>query len=234
MSDTKTNRLPHLLTSVLGLVVAGCLATACLAQPANDDDDDDDGAPGGECQLPKSQGLSQACCPGHGIDACGASLFCAAYDGRTAPTCYAERSRLDQTECDEDRHCLSASCNVAMRLCRSTPTTTCSPEVGCAADPGGRRYVCNTLDGSTCQSIGDGDLGDACETNADCVNGTCLAFACKSAIGGECWDQSDCAEGMCAPCNAGNVYCLDPYDHSSECLQTCGSDMGGYYSPACR
>ena len=36
----------------------------------------------------RSQTLSQPCCTGWGADACGALLFCAAFDGRTQTTCY--------------------------------------------------------------------------------------------------------------------------------------------------
>ena len=47
-----------------------------------------------ECSstTPAAQGLSQPCCLSWGADACGAGLFCGAFDGRTVTTCYPERS----------------------------------------------------------------------------------------------------------------------------------------------
>ena len=53
---------------------------------------------------PPSQGLSQPCCLSHGADACGAGLFCAAFDGRKIPTCYTENSRADRATCFQDNH----------------------------------------------------------------------------------------------------------------------------------
>jgi len=72
-----------------------------------------------------SQTVSQPCCLASGIDACGANLFCAAFDGRKQPTCYLERSRLDMTECSEDRQCMSGACSVEARSAaraRAAPT----------------------------------------------------------------------------------------------------------------
>src|SRR5262245_16402672 len=86
---------------------------------------------GEPCDLPRTQGPSQPCCTKYGIDACGASLFCAALDGRATATCYLEHSRLDSEECGEDRQCASRSCNPAQRKCRALPMTKCSAEVGC-------------------------------------------------------------------------------------------------------
>ena len=58
-----------------------------------------------------TQGPSQPCCIAYGIDACGPNLFCAAFDGRSQPACYVDRSRLDGESCGADKHCLGASCN---------------------------------------------------------------------------------------------------------------------------
>src|SRR5690242_15443328 len=62
-------------------------------------DQADAGDSGRRCLSSASQGLSGPCCPELGIDACGANLFCAAFDGREQATCYPERSRMDGTEC---------------------------------------------------------------------------------------------------------------------------------------
>jgi hypothetical protein len=110
--------------------------------------------------------------------------------------------------------------------------TSCSPEIGCAIDPSGDRYVCNTLDDSTCQRIGDGELRDTCETDADCTTGPCVGFACKATIGNECWDPEDCVEGQCRYCHDSFVFC-GSYEHSAECLRTCGSGYDIHYAPTC-
>ncbi len=68
---------------------------------------------GGTCALPRAQAPSQACCLEYGVDACGAGLFCGAFDGRTVPTCYVERSRADGASCTQDIQCVSNSCNLA-------------------------------------------------------------------------------------------------------------------------
>lgn len=62
------------------------------------------------CAHPPAQTVSMPCCLLHGRDACGALLFCAAFDGRTVPTCYPERSRLPEETCAEDVHCASGAC----------------------------------------------------------------------------------------------------------------------------
>ena len=139
---------------LLAVILAACGSSGGGDGPAN-------------CVEAVSQGISQACCIGHGIDACGAGLFCAAFDGRTQATCYPERSRPDLESCSEDRHCASGSCNSDEGLCRSTPWTSCNPAVGCVADPAGSRHACVEETG-TCQLVGDGSYGSACETDADC------------------------------------------------------------------
>lgn len=128
------------------------------------------GSPGGEggtgsesCQsIPKTQGASEACCPAWGVDACGASLFCAAFDGRTQATCYPLRSRADRAECTADEQCASASCNAEAGGCRSTPFTACDEGFGCAPDPQGGQYACQ---GATCQPY-DAGQGAAIDTGA--------------------------------------------------------------------
>jgi hypothetical protein len=102
-----------------------------------------DGGPGdppadaGLERLPPSQGLSEPCDPGWGLDACGAGLFCAAFDGRTVSTCYAEGVRRGGETCGEDRHCSNRSCALPAGRCRADAYQSCSPDLGCAG-----RYVC--------------------------------------------------------------------------------------------
>jgi len=60
---------------------------------------------------PASQSLSEPCCAERGADACGARLFCAAFDGRTQTTCYPERSRLDGETCTANAQCVGNACD---------------------------------------------------------------------------------------------------------------------------
>ena len=89
-------------------------------------------------KYPASQALSGPCCTERGADACGAGLFCAAFDGRTQPTCYAERSRSDGQTCTANIQCVNNACN-SSGLCKSTtPTpgkcpTTCATNSDCQA-----------------------------------------------------------------------------------------------------
>ena len=133
--------------------------------------DDGEGEPGA-CAEPTSQALSEPCCLDHGVDACGAGLFCAAFDGRTQPTCYLEHSRFDGTECDADLHCVSNSCDPASRKCRAAPGAQCTPEVGCAPDASGNRYNC-VAEGEAfrCLRVGEGGYGEVCVDDADCLEG---------------------------------------------------------------
>ncbi len=88
----------------------------------------------GSCtaSYPVSQPLSAPCCPDRGADACGAGLFCAAFDGRTQPTCYAEHSRSDGATCTADMQCQSSSCHPATGTCGpSSPPPGCTDPAGC-------------------------------------------------------------------------------------------------------
>jgi hypothetical protein len=148
------------------------------------------------CQgLPKTQTLSEPCCPGYGVDACGASLFCAAFDGRTQATCYAERSRPDMTGCTADIQCVSGSCNAAVQECRSLIGMPCNTQIGCAPSPNASKYVCAK---GTC-TFSYGKAGDPCGVDSDCQTGTCVANECVSTMGGACTNQGQCASGLC--CN---------------------------------
>ncbi len=166
--------------------------------------------------IPASQTVSQPCCLASGIDACGASLFCAAFDGRKQPTCYLERSRLDMTECTEDRQCTSGECNLTARECRSVMGAACTEAVGCAAT-GGRSSVC--VD-AACAAT-DGKTGSPCATSADCTGGACSAeHRCVGKAGATCSDngsKAHCAEGLCckggtcSDCRAGVGQSCTPF-----------------------
>lgn len=198
------------------------------------------GAP--PCSFPRSQTLSEPCCTEHGADACGASLFCAAFDGRTQPTCYAERSRPDGAECTANLQCLSAACNVGVQRCQSLPGQPCTQEVGCAPAPAGTAYVCNPvaelgLPANSCAPA-DPANGGLCATDDGCTSHRCVNGHCSSGeSGSECADAADCAASapLCVgnQCSAGTVgsACESPGDCASSasfCVKgACSSGKAG-------
>src|SRR5262245_8286836 len=99
-----------LLLAVLACVPA--LSSGCGDQKGGTGKRAGKAPPEGCSDLPVSQTASEPCCPDLGADACGANLFCEAFDGRTQPTCYITGSRKDGEECRADDHCASASCNL--------------------------------------------------------------------------------------------------------------------------
>jgi hypothetical protein len=146
------------------------------------------------------------CCTGNGVDACGAGLFCAKFDGRKQASCYAERSRADMAECSADVQCTSGSCNVAKGRCRSLPSQPCTADTGCA-ETGGDAYICIGTPKPTCRRAGDGTKGSECGRPGD--------PACQS--GFTCSDCSDPDVGCCA-------------SHPRECIPRCAN---GQYICAC-
>lgn len=189
------------------------------AEPTGADSSADAGSDG--CSgLGKSQQLSQPCCLSYGVDACGAYLFCAAFDGRTQPTCYAERSRLDNETCADDRHCMSGSCHPDLDRCRSTPLTQCTPELGCASDGRGNRYACDPRSTpKTCQVVGNGAYGAFCMVKGDCAQGSCIDHECTcvpNCAGRQC--GSDGCGANCGTCGGGATC-------SSAGRCTCGSNQ---------
>ncbi len=114
------------------------------------------------CTYAKVQTLGAGCCQSHGPDACGAGLFCAAYDGRTIATCYANRSREAGQTCKSGLECLSSSCG-ASGLCAALPNMACEPAWGCATIEG----VQSVCAGKLCHPIVRG--GDYCLVQTDCA-----------------------------------------------------------------
>lgn len=154
-----------------------------------------DGAPfdfgvgdAGPCTFPSSQGRSMPCCLQLGVDACGAGLFCAAFDGRTQPTCYAEEERLPGQSCFEDRHCSNRSCNLVAGACRFEPQESWTANVGCRS-ASGLRYECDPVDGRC--GLVTGATGSLCLEPGDCDSGTCVDHRC-AAPPPECTDGNDC------------------------------------------
>jgi hypothetical protein len=163
--------------------------------------------------LPKSQQASEPCCKDHGIDACGANLFCEAFDGRTQATCYILGSRKDGEECHADAHCLSAACNLELKKCKATPLLACDPSVGCSSAIDGQNYACA---GGKCQPT-DGELGSACGTPADCKSGVCEQEQCVACTLDQHCPGGACSNGTCVGCT------LDSQCSSGKCNsnQTC-------------
>jgi hypothetical protein len=93
--------------------------------------------PGPSCRAsyPVSQPLSAPCCLDRGADACGAGLFCAAFDGRTQPTCYPEHSRLAGEACTGNVQCQSSAC-AASGVCSDVALDGgCATPGGCGGPP---------------------------------------------------------------------------------------------------
>jgi hypothetical protein len=156
--------------------------------------------------LPPSQGLSEPCCQDRGVDACGANLFCAAFDGRTVPTCYADRSRQDGESCASDKNCLSSECHGTEDRCKATPGSSCTAELGCAKSPTADKMVCAGLLESEPRCIPTtGVIGQPCEQHTDCESERCQDQVCECA--------PDCGDRECGPDGCGN---------------SCGSCRGGW------
>jgi hypothetical protein len=194
----------------------------------------DTGSPLVPCDssIPKTQSLSQPCCQAYGIDACGAGLFCAAFDGRTQATCYAEHARMDQETCGEDVQCLSSSCNLDVGKCRSTPQTSCTQEVGCAPDPTGRMYTCGS--GGTCTITGSA-IYSHCTQGADCDAGLqCAAVGVRQGAAGSFCTTQLCQDGNDAPCQSplgtGKCFVLTT---TPICLLTCTTNSECPAGSAC-
>ncbi len=182
-----------------------------------------------QCPGP-SRGLTESCCLTHGIDACGSGLFCAAFDGRSIPVCYAERTRDDLTMCTEDRQCRSGSCNSGVNLCRTLsidPQSACTAGVGCVDSLGDLLPCLNVGFGYEC-TYTDGNLHDPCNTDADCNIDFCdlATMQCSYEIEGACASNADCAyDGLVCKYfpTRGNMLCADetemmPNSTDPECV----------------
>ena len=95
--------------------------------------DDDAGTDAQACSatIPAAQGLSQPCCLSWGADACGAGLFCGAFDGRTKTTCYLEHSRANGETCTENVQCVNKVCDASSHTCNPTTPVPPPPEKKC-------------------------------------------------------------------------------------------------------
>lgn len=191
--------------NALKTVVRGLLWVTLISGSACDDAEDSNSDGGYDSKttscagIAPSQPLSAACCMGHGVDACGAGLFCEAFDGRTQATCYAEHTRVDMSECSADIQCMSGSCNLNANACRSLPTQSCTSDIGCTSVTD-TRYICA---GDRCRQT-MGELGDTCESQEDCVEGrACENNECMGREGDLCYESNfpvaSCQADLC--CN---------------------------------
>lgn len=112
---------------------------------------------------PVSQPMSAPCCPDRGADACGAGLFCAAFDGRTQSTCYPERSRPNGHTCTADVQCVSNTCDASGTCSDVTPDGGCTKPGGCGPTP------------DSGPPPKPGKCPSSCASNSDC-QATCPAF----------------------------------------------------------
>lgn len=202
------------------LVTLSFISAFTCDAPQRDHNDRPDDDPGSECtgQIPVGQTLSEACCPGHGRDACGALLFCGAFDGRDEYTCYPERSRPDLTDCEEDFACVSGECSLESGLCRSSLGSICTAETGCATAPSGHPAVCDVAqEPFICALRGDGSAGSVCGVDEHCDSNSCVDARCVAAPGETCFSSAECpGESTCRSCDT----CEDA---SPRCVSTCNA-----------
>lgn len=193
---------------LLGLIVLPALLLACDAESVDPSTTPDGGAPAGCKSLSKVQGPFEECCPDHGLDACGANLFCAALDGRTIPTCYANNSQTPGEECHADDHCSSAVCSLSANECVGSLGSVCSAAAGC------RDSACFM---GTCQvtagvPLAVCDSDDDCESTLSCIRGRC----------GVKEDEACTADAMCASRMCVNETC-DSCTTDSQCASHLGN-----------
>ena len=211
------NRPYVLLAACLSVVSLGLACrsagTTGVAPTTDDTATDDSGGTGSSsgsakkkkdagvpaCDLGSSRSLSESCCEDLGVDACGANLFCAAFDGRKQATCYPERSREDMTECTDDVQCVSGECNTSEEKCKSLQGAACTEVIGCISAVDKTPYICVAgtckRDPSYCptSTVKSGKAtcdtaistncctsATACSEDPDCVTRLKCAFACPS------------------------------------------------------
>lgn len=190
----------------------------------------------GECDLPRTQVLSQPCCLKHGADACGAELYCAAFDGRSQATCYPEHGRGHKESCLEDKHCESYLCDPNMNQCAAVPGGPCEDALGCGRAGLGDFYFC---DEGTC-APSPGQTGDPCGQDTDCAGGgvceqgVCVCPEVKVCVtrSGRVLTSSD-GDGVIATCDTKdactkqtNPVCTQGDRGMGYCTSQCLDDAG--------
>lgn len=189
---------PRLLALCLSLLTPACVASTPGATATGTATTSPAADPCGA--KIKSRGPSLACCASFGIDACGAGLFCAAFDGRTQATCYALRSRADSAECSADEQCQSGGCHPEAHKCRATYGSACSQDLSCATMPDGGTAACSGTPKPKCEKVyTEANVGDACATDTDCKSAKCsTAHECLGKMFDKCTANDQCASGTCS------------------------------------
>ncbi len=124
------------LAAALALSVVGSSCFGLGVGPDSSSTSTSDGGNGNTAStgcksIPAVRTMSESCCADYGVDACGAGLFCAAFDGRTIATCYPLHSRASLDTCTADNQCQSGSCNLTTGRCRGGAYDACTPATGC-------------------------------------------------------------------------------------------------------
>lgn len=228
-----------LLLSALGISVGALATTACdgpsgATEPAEGgasvapapDAEAEAGAtdePSCKSTFPVSQPHAAPCCAEWGVDACGAGLFCAAFDGRAQTTCYEERSRRHRETCLADNNCLSDHCDARTGTCLLRPGAPCNLEDPCGRDQNGTPHECQEsrctpspcdpirqtgcepseacdIVGATtgCREVGPMKLGESCSGALGALDRLCARrLTCYDICRRICRTSADCPGQIC-------------------------------------
>lgn len=189
---TRTHRVKLILACV-ALTYGLIQVTACDSNDETTAAAGGTGSVSGVCTgIGASRTLSETCCLDYGLDACGAGLVCAALDGRTIPTCYAEGLRVGGQQCTANSLCASRSCSPTTLTCVSLLGEKCDINTGCTSITT-ERVACTpavnngVLDRTnyTCQLVVTGEDCGPCLLASDCTSSTqaCTQGICTNAAG---------------------------------------------------
>jgi|GEM_PF-2762238 len=205
-----------MVVEVLAATLMVLTSSACGSGPTSSPSDGGTPVVQDCAGIGKSQTVAQPCCEAFGIDACGASLFCAAFDGRTQPTCYIEGVRKALETCTEDRQCSTKHCASDAKQCIGDGSfaTDCVTDGECTGvDAKCVGNECRWSVGHICESsLGYFNTQNHC--SGPCINGLCAlscsaskpcsapSSECKTQLGGTCGAKNcagdaDCPNGWC-------------------------------------
>lgn len=197
--------------AVRSLALAAVLLTACDGTKVAGDGGQDAG-----CNYPRVQAVSQPCCEKWGLDACGALLFCAKFDGREVATCYPNRSRMVNESCQDDSHCVSNVCHNldggsddrCLQPNSLTAYELCRNDDYCASrDCGVKDQMCLGTSETSCLRH------ESCSTKEEklactIIGSTFSPFSCRKVVYGQVCRTADdcdskrCVRGACEPARA--------------------------------